>query len=81
LVASSSSTWKIPEELFMAISIRTARSSAASILTSSIAAADSEWMFGRLVSNGTRERPFARSSASATRTMPASSVTGSPRRR
>ena len=38
-------------------------------------------MFGLLVSNGIRERPLAMSSASATRTMPASTVTGSPRRR
>ena len=32
-------------------------------------------------STGTRERPWAMSSASATRTTPASSVYGSPRRR
>ena len=61
--------------------MRTARSSPGSIVTSSIAAADSEWMFGRPASNGTRERPCSMSSASATRTTPASSVIGSPRRR
>ena len=38
-------------------------------------------MFGRRVSNGTRERPRAMSSASATWTTPASTVKGSPRRR
>ena len=38
-------------------------------------------MFGRRVSKGTRERPRAMSSASATWTMPASTVKGSPRRR
>ena len=38
-------------------------------------------MFGRRVSNGMRERPLAMSSASATRTMPASIVIGSPARR
>ena len=47
-------------------------SSPGSIETASIAAADTEWMFGRRVSNGTRERPLAMSSASATRTIPAS---------
>ena len=81
LVASSSSTWNRPAELFISISIRTARSSPGSILTSSIAAADSEWMLGRRVSNGMRERPLAMSSASATRTMPDSIVIGSPRLR
>ena len=40
------------------ISIRTARSSPRSIVTFSIAAAESEWMFCRPRSNGTRERPF-----------------------
>ena len=59
-----------PTELFMAISISTAFSSPGSIVTSSMAAAESEWMFGRRVSNGMRERPLAMSSASATRTMP-----------
>ena len=48
------------------------------IRTSSIAAADSEWIDTRPCSNGMRERPFAMSSASATRTMPASSVSGLP---
>ena len=46
-----------------------------------MAAAETEWMFGRRVSNGIRERPLAMSSASATRTMPASIVIGSPARR
>ena len=81
LVASSSSTWKSPDELFMAISIRTARSSPGSIDTASMAAAESEWMLGRRVSNGTRERPDAMSRASATLNTPASMVNGSPRRR
>ena len=56
-------------------------SSPGSIETVSIAAAESEWMFGRRVSKGTRERPDAMSRASATRTTPASIVNGSPRRR
>jgi hypothetical protein len=81
LVASSSSTWKRPDELFIAISMRTARSSPGSIETASMAAAESEWMLGRRVSNGTRERPDAMSRASATLTTPASIVKGSPRRR
>ena len=38
-------------------------------------------MFGRRSENGMRERPSAMSSASATRTIPASTVIGSPRRR
>ena len=38
-------------------------------------------MFWWPASNGTRERPLAMSSASATRTIPASIVNGSPRRR
>ena len=63
------------------ISTRAARSRPAEILTSSIAYADSEWMFWWPASNGTRERPRAMSSASATRTMPASTVNGSPARR
>ena len=46
--------------------------------TESIAAAESECIDTRPASNGMRERPFAMSSASATRTMPASSVSGSP---
>ena len=41
-------------------------------------AADSEWMFGRCVSSDTRERPCSMSSASATRSTPASSVSGRP---
>ena len=65
----------------MSISMRTARSSPASIRTWSMAAADSEWMLVRPASNGTRERPLAMSSASATRTIPASRVSGSPLRR
>jgi hypothetical protein len=77
-VARSSSTWNSPAELFMAISIATARSVPGSMRTSSIAAADSEWMFGRRDSKGTRERPCDMSSASATRTTPASSVSGWP---
>ena len=52
LVASRSSTWKMPAELFILISIRTARSSPASIVTSSIAAAESEWMPTRPASTG-----------------------------
>jgi hypothetical protein len=67
--------------LFIAISIRTARSSPRSISTFSIAAAESEWMFWRPDSNGMRDLPSAMSSASATRTTPASIVIGSPRRR
>ena len=68
--------------MFISISMRTALSpSPGSIVTPSIAAAETEWMFGRRVSKGMRERPLAMSSASATRTMPASIVIGSPRRR
>ena len=77
-MASSSSTWKTPAELFISTSTRTARSSPGTMRTSSIAAADSEWMFGSCVSNATRERPCSMSSASATRTTPASSVSGRP---
>ena len=62
----------------MSISTRIVRSSPGTIRTSSIAAADSEWMFGRRVSNATRERPCSMSSASATRTTPASTVSGRP---
>ena len=80
-VPSPSSTWKIPALLDITISTRTAVSSPGLICTSSIAYADSEWMFGRRVSNGTRERPRAMSSASATRTIAPSIVNGSPRRR
>ncbi len=65
----------------MWISSRTGRSSPASMMTSSIAAADSAWIPMRPASTGTRERPCAMSSASATRTTPASTVYGSPRRR
>jgi hypothetical protein len=39
-MVSRSSTWKIPAELFIAISMRTARSSPAAISTRSIAAAE-----------------------------------------
>ncbi len=65
----------------MAISMRTALSSPGSIVTASMAAAESEWMFGRRVSKGTRERPEAMSRASATRRTAASIVKGSPARR
>ena len=75
---SRPSTWKMPDELFIRISIRTGRSSPSVILTSSIAAAESECIETLPLSNGMRERPFAMSSASATRTMPASSVSGLP---
>jgi hypothetical protein len=51
LIASSSSTWDRPAELFIAISIRTARSSPGSIVTWSIAAAEIVWMLGRRASN------------------------------
>ena len=62
----------------MRISIRTGRSSPSLIVTSSIAAAESECIETRPRWNGIRERPFAMSSASATRMMPASTVNGSP---
>ena len=68
----------MPEELFITISIRIGRESPSRISTSSIAAAESEWMDTEPRSNGIRDRPFARSSASATRTMPASIVSGRP---
>ena len=48
------------------------------IVTSSIAAAERECIEMLPFSNGIRERPFAMSSASATRMMPASTVSGSP---
>ena len=80
-VASSSSTWKMPALFDIEISTLTARSRPGEIFTSSIAYADSEWMFWWPVSNGTRERPRAMSSASATRTTPASTVSGAPLRR
>ena len=62
----------------MWISIRTGRVSPSLIVTSSIAAAESEWIETEPRSNGIRERPFAMSSASATRTIPASRVSGLP---
>jgi hypothetical protein len=68
----------MPEELFIRISIRIGRSSPSRICTSSTAAADSEWIETRPRSNGMRDRPWAMSSASATRTIPASSVSGLP---
>ena len=71
----------MPAELFIAISIRTARSLPAEISTRSIAAAEIAWMPICPDSTGSRERPWAMSSASATRTTPASTVYGSPRRR
>ena len=46
-----------------------------------MAAADSEWIDTRPVSNGIRERPLAMSSASATRTTPASTESGWPSER
>ena len=51
------------------------------IRTSSIAAAESEWIETRPDSNGIRERPLAMSSASATRTTPASTESGTPSER
>ena len=48
------------------------------MFTSSIAAAESECIETLPFSNGIRERPWAMSSASATRTTPASSENGSP---
>jgi hypothetical protein len=68
----------MPEELFIRISIPIGLDSPSRISTSSIAAADSEWIDTRPCSKGMRERPFAMSSASATRTIPASSVSGLP---
>ena len=50
-------------------------------MTESIAAAEIAWIPISPRSTGIRERPSAMSSASATRTTPASSVYGSPRRR
>ena len=73
-VASRSSTWKIPAELLSSISIRTGCSSPASIRTSSTAAAEIEWIPSWPASIGIRVRPWAMSSASATRTTPASTV-------
>ena len=64
----------MPAELFISISILTGRSSPASMLTSSIAAAERAWMPYWPPSTGIRERPWAMSSASATRTTPASTV-------
>ena len=75
---SSSSIWKMPAELFISISMQDGRSSPARMRTVSIAAADSEWIERPALANGIRERPLAMSSASATRTIPASSVSGSP---
>ena len=49
-----------------------------SMETESTAAADTEWMEVEPASNGMRERPLAMSSASAMRTIPASSVSGLP---
>ena len=46
------------------------------MLPSAMAAADSEWIESRPDSNGIRERPYAISSASATRTTPASTDSG-----
>ena len=46
--------------------------------TDSTAAADTEWIESEPCSNGMRDRPFAMSSASAMRTMPASRVSGLP---
>ena len=71
----------MPEELFITISIRTGLSSPSPIRTSSIAAAESECIVTWPRSNGIRERPFAMSSASATRRMPASSASGWPSER
>ena len=48
------------------------------MITSSIAAAEIEWIETWPRSNGIRERPSSMSSASATRTIPASSVSGCP---
>ncbi len=64
----------MPAELLSSISTRTGRSSPASIRTSSIAAAEIEWIPSCPASSGMRLRPWAMSSASATRTMPASTV-------
>ena len=76
--ASSESTWKTPAELFISTSTRIGRDSPSTIRTSSIAAADSEWMLARWLSSDARERPCSMSSASATRTIPASIVSGRP---
>ena len=67
-----------PAELFISISTSTLPSPPPRITTASIAAADSEWIETRPLSKGIRERPFAMSSASATRTIPASSDSGWP---
>ena len=48
------------------------------MITSSIAAAEIEWIETRPRSKGIRERPSSMSSASATRTIPASRVSGCP---
>jgi hypothetical protein len=56
--------------LFIRISILIGFSSPSEIVTSSIAAAESECIETRPFSNGIRERPWAMSSASATRTTP-----------
>jgi hypothetical protein len=76
LAASNSSTWYTPAELFIVMSIAIGRWSPAPIEIESIAAAESEWIETRPRSKGIRERPSAISSASATRTMPASRVSG-----
>ena len=62
----------------MRISIRIGRSSPSLIVTSSIAAADSECIETRPRSNGMRDLPLAMSRASATRISPASIVNGCP---
>src|SRR5713226_9277167 len=54
---SRPSTWSIPEELFIVISIRIGRSSPSLIATTSIAAAESEWSVTDPRKNGMRERP------------------------
>src|SRR5260221_267464 len=56
----------MPEELFIVISIRIGFSSPSRIATSSIAAAESEWIPTWPRSNGMRERPCSMSRASAT---------------
>ena len=60
----------MPDELFMRIEMRIGFSSPSVISTSSIAAAESEWIPTRPRSNAIRERPCSMSSASATRRMP-----------
>ena len=65
----------------MRIEMRIGFCSPSVISTSSIAAAESEWMPTRPRSNAIRERPCSMSSASATRRIPASSVSGSPSER